>query len=362
MRNVSIVIRRAWLVALPMVVSMLGCGAQMIDSSGLPGGSGGAGGTSDTIGAAGTGGSIVTGGGAGGASSGASGGTGLGVSGTGGSGTSNGSGAGAGTGSPGGSGVSVSASGLPCDVQTFLGNRCQTCHGAVPAGGAPSTLVTYQDLTAPSRSDPTQTEAAMAVSRMLNTTLPMPPRPGTPATAADVAVLQTWIAAGYPMGSCGGGGGTADGGVADGGGTPGDPFAAAPVCTSKTLWTQGTRGSASMQPGVACINCHSSGEGPRFALAGTVYPTAHEPDQCDGASGVTGVAIVITGADGKTVTLTPNAAGNFSSSAAVTTPYQAKVTYMGRERLMVAAQTSGDCNSCHTQSGANAAPGRILLP
>jgi hypothetical protein len=337
----------------------------MVDTSGLAGGSGGAG---DTIGAVGTGGSNVTGGGGAGAvSSGASGGTGVGVSGTGGSGTGgsgavNGAGAGTGTGSPGGSGVS--ASGLPCDVQTFLGNRCQTCHGAVPAGGAPSTLVTYQNLTAPSKSDPTQTEAAMAVSRMLNTTLPMPPRPGTPATAADVAVLQTWIAAGYPMGSCGGGGGgTADGGVADGGGPQGDPFAAVPVCTSQILWTQGTRGSASMQPGVACINCHSSGgEGPRFALAGTVYPTAHEPDQCDGASGATGVAIVITGADGKTVTLTPNAAGNFSSSAAVTTPYQAKVTYMGRERLMVAAQTSGDCNACHTQSGANAAPGRILLP
>jgi hypothetical protein len=43
-------------------------------------------------------------------------------------------------------------------------------------------------------------------------------------------------------------------------------------------------------------------------------------------------------------------------------PYKAKVTYMGRERAMVAAQTSGDCNSCHTQNGANSAPGRILLP
>jgi hypothetical protein len=290
------------------------------------------------------------------------------MNGTGGSGTSSGTDAGTGTGtdaatgtgSAGGSGAS--AIGLPCDVQTFLGNRCQTCHGAIPAGGAPSTLLTYQNLIAPSKSDPTQTEAAMAVSRMQNTTLPMPPRPGTPATAADVSVLQTWIAAGYPMGSCGGGG-TVDGGVADGGAPQGDPFAAAPVCTSKTLWTLGTRGSASMQPGVACINCHSSGgEGPRFALAGTVYPTAHEPDQCNGASGVAGVAIVVTGADGKTVTLTPNAAGNFSSNATVATPYQAKVTYMGRERLMVAAQTSGDCNSCHTQSGANAAPGRILLP
>jgi len=43
-------------------------------------------------------------------------------------------------------------------------------------------------------------------------------------------------------------------------------------------------------------------------------------------------------------------------------PFKAKVTYMGRERAMNAAQTSGDCNACHTQNGTNSAPGRILLP
>jgi hypothetical protein len=35
---------------------------------------------------------------------------------------------------------------------------------------------------------------------------------------------------------------------------------------------------------------------------------------------------------------------------------------MGRERDMAAAQTSGDCNRCHTQNGAMSAPGRIVLP
>ena len=71
---------------------------------------------------------------------------------------------------------------------------------------------------------------------------------------------------------------------------------------------------------------------------------------------------MITGADGKMVTLTPNAAGNFSSEAQIKTPFQAKVTYQGRERLMLTAQTSGDCNSCHTQNGTNMAPGRITVP
>jgi hypothetical protein len=35
---------------------------------------------------------------------------------------------------------------------------------------------------------------------------------------------------------------------------------------------------------------------------------------------------------------------------------------MGRERVMAAMQMSGDCSSFHTQTGANSAPGRILLP
>jgi hypothetical protein len=35
---------------------------------------------------------------------------------------------------------------------------------------------------------------------------------------------------------------------------------------------------------------------------------------------------------------------------------------MGRERIMSAGQTNGDCNSCHTQNGAMSAPGRIMLP
>jgi hypothetical protein len=117
-----------------------------------------------------------------------------------------------------------------------------------------------------------------------------------------------------------------------------------------------------MNPGRACIMCHSTMNGPALTIAGTVYPTAHEPDLCNGANGSNGARVVITGADGVTQTLTPGVSGNFNSRTRVMTPFKAKVTYMGRERAMAAAQTSGDCNSCHTQTGANAAPGRILLP
>ena len=122
-----------------------------------------------------------------------------------------------------------------------------------------------------------------------------------------------------------------------------------------------------MNPGRACIACHSMGRGPAFALAGTLYPTAHEPDLCNGVNGTTGAKVVIVGADGKMQTLTPNGAGNFYYQGTIAMPYQAKVVYMGRERAMIEPQTSGDCNNCHTQNGAMPsgtlkAPGRILLP
>jgi hypothetical protein len=131
------------------------------------------------------------------------------------------------------------------------------------------------------------------------------------------------------------------------------------------MWTGGNQGSASMNPGRACINCHATtgGEAPTFAIAGTLYPTGHEPDLCNGVNGGTaGAQVVITDAANRTVTLTPNAAGNFTYTGALTTPFHAKVSYQGRERIMSAAQTTGDCNSCHTQNGANGAPGRITLP
>jgi hypothetical protein len=162
--------------------------------------------------------------------------------------------------------------------------------------------------------------------------------------------------AGSSLGGSGGGAGVAGGS----GGTAPDPFTAAPTCTSGTMWTQGNHESEDMNPGMACITCHTTMmKGPSLTIGGTVYPTAHEPDLCNGANGA---RVVITGADGQTQTLTPRASGNFNSRTRVMLPYRAKVTYMGRERAMAATQTSGDCNSCHTQAGATGAPGRILLP
>lgn len=172
--------------------------------------------------------------------------------------------------------------------------------------------------------------------------------------------MQNWINSGYPSGSCGG----------DAGSPPSDPLNAPPTCTSNTTWTRGTNGSSSMEPGQACISCHAStgGEAPKFVIAGTLYPTGHEPDNCNGVNGSTGAKVVVTGSNGTAVTLTPNSVGNFYSSTTLPPPYQAKVvSSAGLERVMSGTVSTGDCNICHTQNGASnngssTAPGRITLP
>jgi hypothetical protein len=223
-------------------------------------------------------------------------------------------------------------------------------------------LTDYAQMTAPAISDPTKTMAVVAVARMMNTTAPMPPVGFPQATSAEISAVQNWISAGYPTTGCSS---VTTTNGADAGALPPDPFSVAPTCTSGTSWTGGTEGSGSMQPGVACINCHNSsgGEAPRFTIAGTLYPTAHEPNQCNGVNGGTaGAKVVITDAKQNVVTLVPNSAGNFYYTGTIATPFHAKVTDMNGERDMVAGQTSGDCNSCHTQNGTMAAPGRIIVP
>jgi hypothetical protein len=140
-----------------------------------------------------------------------------------------------------------------------------------------------------------------------------------------------------------------------------DPLNAAPVCTSGRTWRFGNIGNQAMNPGLACIACHDTEpRAPRFAAAGTVYPTGHEPDRCNGTG--SGVTVDITDATGRTVTVTPNSVGNFWYQGALTLPFTAAVHYMGRTRTMTTPAASGDCNSCHTQDGTMDAPGRITLP
>jgi mono/diheme cytochrome c family protein len=137
--------------------------------------------------------------------------------------------------------------------------------------------------------------------------------------------------------------------------------AAPAVCSTNSDWIQGDQGSPLMHPGDACIACHTSNGGPNFILGGTVMAATNDDTDCNGVQGAT---VEIKGADGTVITLTTNAAGNFyqESMAGLSTPYTAKIIQGGKERAMMASQTTGDCNSCHTAAGANGAPGRLLLP
>jgi hypothetical protein len=126
------------------------------------------------------------------------------------------------------------------------------------------------------------------------------------------------------------------------------------VCTSGRRY-QGGNGPQ-MRPGRTCQGCHN------FAIAGTVFPTLHEPDNCNGASGGGQVSVVITDANGMTITLPVNNVGNFYMRGQIARPFKAKVVVGGKERAMVLPQMVGQCNSCHTTDGTSLAPGRIMLP
>jgi hypothetical protein len=220
-------------------------------------------------------------------------------------------------------------------------------------------LVSYHDLTTKSRNDPSRSYAELAVRRMQDASSPMPPPPNMRASSAEVATIQSWIAAGYPMGTCG----ATDGGATGGGGDSGsDPYGTPLVCTSGQHWTGGDNGSSLMHPGAACIDCHSRRGGPALVVGGTVFPTAHEPTDCYGASSA---QVILVDSRNQTFMLSVGVSGNFylrARSGSFAPPFHAKVVAGGRERAMSAAQMTGDCNSCHTVTGANQAPGRIMLP
>jgi mono/diheme cytochrome c family protein len=246
--------------------------------------------------------------------------------------------------------------GVPCDVAQVLAKDCASCHGAKPSGGAPNSMMSYGDLVAMSQNDASMTIAEMSIQRMQDSATPMPP---DGAKADDLAILQSWIAAGMPQSTA-----TCDA-------TPGMSFYdTPPTCSSTTTWDDRGRVSLKlMRPGEACVQCHVKERGPRLFAGGTVYPTAHEPDNCYGVA--SGGKVILTGPD-KVDHIAPiNGSGNFYLSSAVPTPYTARVVSADgkKSRIMKGKQTNGDCNLCHTEAGTKlpndkqpAAPGRVMAP
>jgi hypothetical protein len=277
---------------------------------------------------------------------------------------------------------------LPCEIETVVRTRCKTCH--VPLPNRPVPLETYADFAQPSKSVPNATYAQQALQLVQTGMMP----PSSSLSPEQIQQFAVWVQAGAPSAECGAA--TTDAGLDagqamdfDAGFVPpladastdafvdagpvdasseADAFGSPTTCTSNKRWTGGDMRSELMHPGRACINCHTTGvglfnllHGPTFTLAGTLFPSAHEPDDCNGAAG-SDVTIVVTGATGQTTTLTPNSVGNFHSASRVTMPYTVEIQYQGRVRAMKTPQRSGDCNSCHTEKGMNGAPGRIMLP
>jgi hypothetical protein len=261
-------------------------------------------------------------------------------------------------GEPGGgnsTGTGSAGEGLPCDVAAVLLAHCASCHGNPPVGNAPTALLSYADLVAPAKSDPSKTMAEVSLARMKSSTSPMPPKPASAASAAEIATFEAWVGAGSPQGSCG----DVDAGP--------NPFDAPAQCTSGSYFPPNGNEGKTMNPGKACVQCHKNeGEGPLFSIAGTVYATAHEPDNCnakvESGPAISTAIVEITDKNGVVHPIPVNSVGNFSTQSSIPKPYTAKIKYDGRERVMVAAQTNGDCNVCHTQYGTQDAPGRVLLP
>src|SRR4249920_3005010 len=75
-------------------------------------------------------------------------------------------------------------------------------------------------------------------------------------------------------------------------------------CSTRSVWTEGNEESPLMHPGGACISCHGSDEGPRYTIAGTIFPTMVDPTDCNGSNGTGGaIRVVITGLDGNVLSV-----------------------------------------------------------
>ncbi len=115
-----------------------------------------------------------------------------------------------------GPGTQTGPSGLPCAVDDILAKNCRSCHGSTPIAGSPMSLMTWADLQAPAKSDPTKKVYELVGTRMHDNKTPMPPPPNARVNAGDTTIIDSWIAAGAPKSAdtCGGTK-NPDGGVVD---------------------------------------------------------------------------------------------------------------------------------------------------
>lgn len=221
-------------------------------------------------------------------------------------------------------------------------------------------LTRFTDLSAMSGVEPGVEVARRALVRMRQTTSPMPPVGMARPDAASIDAFAAWVDKGMPPGSC-------EGVAPPPSGDPVDMGPAETVCSSNDKWPIGADEGPDMNPGMACRSCHLNNKPERaYFFMGTAFPTLHEQDRCFSIV-PTGTRVEIIDKNGQVaLTMAVRAKGNFFSDSTTTTialPFTARViTPSGAISQMMTPQMTGDCNGCHTEQGANGAPGRVLLP
>jgi Copper type II ascorbate-dependent monooxygenase, C-terminal domain len=91
--------------------------------------------------------------------------------------------------------VGVDDGGLFCSALAVLRDNCVSCHNPARVAGAPMSLQTYQELTAPAFSDATRPVYQLISARIHDPVRPMPQLPAVLDPAA-MATLDAWIAGG----------------------------------------------------------------------------------------------------------------------------------------------------------------------
>lgn len=93
------------------------------------------------------------------------------------------------------------SAGFPCEVEALLQARCQGCHSETSKTGVP--LMTYEQLMAPAKVDPSVKVWKRALERMVSSERPMPPMGrGEPVTEEELSMFEAWIEQGMPADGC----------------------------------------------------------------------------------------------------------------------------------------------------------------
>ena len=91
---------------------------------------------------------------------------------------------------------------VPCDLDSVLATSCRGCHGRTPGMLSPMALMTYEDLMAPSISDPETPVYVLVDRRVHDEAEPMPPLGGgRRLTDMELGHVEGWIADSMPKGA-----------------------------------------------------------------------------------------------------------------------------------------------------------------